>query len=433
MGCDGTAVLRRRSFVAVLIALLACCGVLVPPSRGWTQDALRIAAIVNDDVISVHDLGLRVGFLIATSNLADTPENRARISPVALRALIEDKLKLQEAKRLNIQVTRQEVDAGVARLEAQFGLRPNQLQAALAERGAKIQAVRDQVRAEIAWVKAVRREAQGQVTISDEEVSARLDRMREEAGKPEFRVAEIFLAVDDASREADVRSLAERLLQELKRGASFPALARSFSQSPSAAGGGDLGWEQIESFDPAIRQALVDLGPGDAYGPVRTQTGYQIVLLIERRVAPALTDASVRVVLHRLALPLPADAPDTLVRQRLEEAKALAARARTCDELSAIARDAGSPLPAELGTVDLRQLNPTLQAAVTPLRSGGKTAPFRSPDGAVVLMVCDRIEGSSDQGLRDSARELLENERLTAISRRMLRDLMRQAFVDIRM
>ena len=69
-----------------------------------------IIAIVNDDVISSHDLNSRMALFLATSNAEDTPENRRRLAPEVLRTLIDDVLKRQEMRRRNITVSQSEID-----------------------------------------------------------------------------------------------------------------------------------------------------------------------------------------------------------------------------------------------------------------------------------------------------------------------------------
>lgn len=416
-------------FLIRLIIALAC---LLPVQRPEAQDRQHIVAVVNDDVISANDLAARVSLLLATSNLQDVPENRSRVGPFALRALIDERLKLQEAKRLNVQVSRDDVDQGIARFEAQLGIPPRQLPRVLAYYGVGMQAVRDHIRAEVAWVKAVTKRAQGQVVVSDEDVTARLEQLKQDAGKPEVRVAEIFLPTDNPAKEAEVKALADRLMAELKAGASFPGLARNFSQSPSAAMGGDLGWLRVDDFEPALQSTVADMTAGEAYGPVRTQAGYQIVLMIDRRTAKGITGGGSRVVLSQLVLPVPAGASAAQTKARMDEAKQLAASAKSCEDLRAIGRANGSPLSGELGATDIGQLAPDMQNLVRPLRAGEKTAPFQSKDGIVVLMVCSRTDGDTGGEARDRVRDMLANERLATLSRRMLRDLTREAFVDIR-
>lgn len=356
---------NARAAAACLALLLAptlagvATGIAARPALA--QDALRIAAIVNDEVISVHDLAMRVALLLATTGQEPTPEAQQRAAPHVLRALIDEKLKMQEAKRLNVQVTREEINRALTQIAGQIGVSPDDLPRLLAARGVAISALMDQIEAEIAWVKAVTQSARAQREISDEEVDARIKRINEAAGRPEYRIAEIFLPVDDPENEGEIEALGRRIMTQLRQGISFPALARNYSEGASAATGGDLGWVRPEQLAPEIQAAVQELNPGEVLGPIRSLTGYHIVLLIDKRTTQPIGVAT--------------------------------------------GGDAGNDTRNDTGD-----------------ERGGGTGDETGVQAA---------QAAPD--VRERVRQMLINERLEATSRRMLRDLRREAFVDLRL
>ena len=401
-------------------------------SGALAQTAQRIAAVVNDEVISVHDLDDRLSLLIATSNLEDRPETRRRLVPEVLRMLIDDVLKLQEAKRLNVVVAKEDIDRALERIERQSNLPRGRLREALAAAGLSLTTLIDQVQVEIAWVKAVTRLERGRIDIGEDEIDEALARIRQNAGNPEFWVAEIFLPVDDPADEAEVGQLAGRLAQQVRGGASFPALARNFSQGASAAVGGDLGWVGRGQLAPEIDAAMQRLQPGQISDPIRTTSGYHLIGLRERRIAPGLADSKATVSLHQVYLPVSPDASPADVSARMEEVRKLGEPARTCADLEALNREGAQKVSGSLGEVEIGQLPADIREVVLPLEAGQKSKPFRSANGVVVLMVCDRKGQESVAEQRRTIRRTLEEERLGAAAQRYLRDLRRAAFVDIR-
>src|SRR5262245_37514727 len=93
----------RRLALAATILAAALCGTAA------AQELQRIAAIVNEDVISMYDLNARTELIVVTSRLPDTQEVRQRIQPQILRAMIDERLELQEAKRRNVSVTEADI------------------------------------------------------------------------------------------------------------------------------------------------------------------------------------------------------------------------------------------------------------------------------------------------------------------------------------
>ena len=110
------------------------------------------------------------------------------------------------------------------------------------------------------WGKVIQRRLRPLVEVGDEEVTARMERMRANAGKTEYLVAEIFLRVDDAASESQVENVANSLVAQIKEGANFAAVAQQFSQGAGALQGGDLGWVTQGQLPRELDGALSDLG-----------------------------------------------------------------------------------------------------------------------------------------------------------------------------
>jgi peptidyl-prolyl cis-trans isomerase SurA len=92
-----------------------------------TYPETRIAAVVNDDVISVSDLSSRIRMISLSAAIPDTPEARKRVAAQVLRTLVDEKLELQEAKRKNITASQEEIDKAVSSIAQQNKLTADQL------------------------------------------------------------------------------------------------------------------------------------------------------------------------------------------------------------------------------------------------------------------------------------------------------------------
>src|SRR6202158_3748670 len=260
-----------------------------PPPRGAPGQApagppeMQIAAVVNDEVISMFDLVSRMRMVMFSPSIADTPEMRQRLGAQVLHSLIDEKLELQEAKRQNVTATDSEVNNGLQQIEKQNNMKSGQLNEFMKARGIDRGALVDQLTASIVWAKLVRRQAVQTASISDDEIDTAQKRPKEHAGEPQSRVAEIFLAVDNPAQDEEVRRVAERLSQQMKQGARFSAVATQFSQSATAAVGGDIGWVRPDQLPPELAKAAAQLKPGELSPPIRTAGGYYLMLVIDRR------------------------------------------------------------------------------------------------------------------------------------------------------
>src|SRR5260221_2092543 len=243
----------------------------------------RIAAVVNDDVISIADVTARMRLVFASSNIEDTPESRQRVARQVVRILIDEKLQMQEAKRLNLKVSDEEIAGALGNIEAQNKLPKGGLDKMLAGRGIERGTLVDQLTATLAWGKVVRQNLNRVTPISDEEIDAAIARQRETAHQPRARVAEIFLAVSNPQQDEEVHRFADQLFEQLRQGAHFPALAQQFSQSATAAVGGDIGWVSPSQLANEIGSTVEELSPRQAAPPGRAAGGYYLILVLEKQ------------------------------------------------------------------------------------------------------------------------------------------------------
>jgi peptidyl-prolyl cis-trans isomerase SurA len=422
----------------MLLSKYRLFAVLVPVALVWmlafpasSQQPQGIIAIVNDDVISSHDLNSRLALFLATSNAEDTPENRRRLAPEVLRTLIDDVLKRQEMRRRNITVSQSEIDRALAQVAAQVQIPPDSLPSYLASRGVPMSALVDQVESEIGWLKAINRIAGDRVAIGPEEIEEELTRSRGSDGV-EFRVAEIFLSVDDPTEQPRVEGLARRLVADTRNGANFAALARTFSQGPSATAGGDLGWLPRDELDAQLASVLTTLQPGQVSDPIRGPGGYFILYVADRRSREETPTGRTMVTLQQAFVPVSTTAPtEAELSQKARATQDIAAGANTCAELETRSKESGA-MSRTLGPIDAHQLPPEVQKVISSLAPGESTPPVRVAEGFLVLMLCDRnLEDASTQ--RSVTERRLRDQRLSVIARRQLRDLRRSALLDVRL
>ena len=98
------------------------------------------------------------------------------------------------------------------------------------------------------------------------------------------QVRHILLKPDALHSDAENRIRIEQLEQRIRGGDDFAALARSNSQDTlSAARGGDLGWVSPGELVPPFEQAMDALQPGEVSAPVKSQFGWHLIQVTERR------------------------------------------------------------------------------------------------------------------------------------------------------
>lgn len=414
------------------LAALMFFTVTLAPNWATAQRVQRIAAIVNEDVVSEYDLRARMQVVIISSNLRPSPKLQQRLAQQVLRSLIDERLQLQEAKRRNIRVSKRDMGRAIASIERQNKIRPGSFDSYLRQKRLPKDSVLSQVRARIAWQKLMQRILFPRVTVSDEEVDETLNRLKQRKGQIEFRLSEILLPVDNPESEPDVRRTAQRLAEELRGGANFAAVARQFSQSATASVGGDLGWLQEVIMSNSLRKIAKGMNQGDTVGPVKTLSGVQIYRLTNKRRILAGSEKDVVVDLQQIVLPLDKSSSPTDIDIQTNLAKTLSETVSGCTDHAQAATEISAGGKAKLGKFRLGDLSKPIRDAVVALPIGKASPPVRTGRGIVVLMACSRKEPAGNLPTRKAIKQRLEVERVEILARRFLRDLRSAAIVDMR-
>jgi peptidyl-prolyl cis-trans isomerase SurA len=414
----------RAFLFAVLLSLNA--------ADAMAQDLQRIAAVVNDKIISVRDLKNRTNLVVTISKLPNTQQNHSRLHPQILRLLIQEQLQLQEAERLSIVISDRDLDIGKGMMENQFRVPKGLFDKFFNAKGIDVGSALSQIRASIAWNKLVQRRFANISEVSEEEIDEVVNQFARNIGKPQFLAAEILLPVDNPADENQVHQLAQRLLEEIQKGGNFNAIAQQFSASASGVRGGQIGWISPGQLASELEGPLTELKSGEVSAPIRTLLGYHILKLEERRTLGVADPFKAKVVLKHVFLPLVASAGKSEIARQMSIAETVVAMVQNCDDMDAAAKEVQSPAGSDLGRFSVGELTPMIRDVVTALQPGTPSKPVRLPTGISVMMVCERVEPPSNSPKREEIRPRLRAQKLDILARRYLRNLRREAFIESR-
>lgn len=411
--------------LAVLLLLLLA-GLLAAPLQAAEMTTLKPAIIVNDKVISALQIEMRVKLALVSSGLEDSAETREFLTKQVEQALIDEELQTQEAERLGITADEEEVDATLEQIAQSNGMDLATLERGLERAGILPAYLADQVRAQLLWRTILRREVLPRVIVSDEDIDEAVRRIEARQGQPQRLLAEIFLPIDNPAQAAEVRQTAERVIEQLRRGGGFQALARQVSQSPTAAVGGDLGWVDAGSLPQEVEDALENVIPVQLTPPIVTSNGIYIMLLRDERPTP---ERKLTVSVKMLTFPVANFENRSQVNRAAGRATEAAKALNSCEAVQSVAQrfDAKvEPLPE---TLDVARMPAGLRGVTTGLPIGQASDLFRAPDGIGLAIVCAREDSGIDRAL---VRERLLSEQVDVRSRRYLQDLRRIATVEMR-
>lgn len=414
----------RHILLGAMLALAAAAA----PAPAQERGDRRIAAIVNRDAITLHDLEQRVRLAGLGARLPEAGEARKRLVSEVLRSMINERLQIQEAAKQGLEVTDKEVQDQLADLERRNRMEKGGLVKVLRQRNIDPRTFEDQIRAAIAWNKVVARVIQPTIRVSDDEVATVLKRLLQNKDKLQYRVQEIFLPVDSPGQQARVLQTAQVILAQLRGGASFEILARQFSQTGTASAGGDMGFLFEGQMEPELERTVKQLKTGQVAGPIRGAGGYYIIRLADRRTIDGRNPDVKTIAVAQAALRLPPTPTAAQTKDVHDKLAKIAAEAKTCDGLVKAVQAAGG-VGRVVDNLVFEAQRPQIKALIGPLKTNQVSRPFLEAGAYSVYMRCPDETKPPDE---KDVREALIRQRLGAVAERYLKELRRSAYVDIR-
>jgi len=392
---------------------------------------VKATVIVNGEVITQTDIDQRLA-LLAIANNTPIPANEIeRLRQQVLSNLIDETLQIQAAKAEEIEITDSDIDKTVARVAGTAKQTPTQMADYLKSRGSSIRSIRRQIQGEIAWRRLQSKKIESTVSVGDEEVQAVINKLNASKGAEEFRVGEIFLSAN-SSNDAEVQANMAKLFSALQQGGSFVGYARQFSQSSSAAVGGDLGWMRPEQLPDPLANAIKQMRPGMISAPIKVTGGYSIVAVQDVRKILTADPRNSLLTLKQVSISFPKGTTREQAEPTLGRFAQGVANIGGCGGAEKIAGEFNGEV-VESDQVKLRDLPPALQEMMLQMQVGQATRPFGSiEEGVRVLVLCGRDEVDPSAPSFDQVYAQLNEERVNLRSRRYLRDLRRDAVIDFR-
>jgi peptidyl-prolyl cis-trans isomerase SurA len=284
----------QRFLAVCLIVLIA--GMIVPAAAQAQQVVNRVVAVVDDDVITSQDVSKMVARLDAALKPArDENEKEMRktqLERMAVETLIEERMLIKEAKRLNITISDREVNGYIERLQKNNNLTDEEFRKRLSSQGVSYQDYREDLRSRLLKHRVLTREVHSQVVISDEQVE---EFLKEQGKGPveseEVTVRALFLKIPENPMPESVdvlRKKAEELKNQAMEKDNMAELADKNSEGPGAGKGGMLGPLAVADLLPPMRQALIGLKEGD-YSKVIEVPGSLVFMQLVKRSKKTIT------------------------------------------------------------------------------------------------------------------------------------------------
>jgi peptidyl-prolyl cis-trans isomerase SurA len=419
-------------------------GFTPPVPVGQTSNAPidSIAVVVNDDVITRHELAERVKTVVQRMKAQNVQlPSDADLQRQILERMIVERAQLQLAKEMGVRVDDNQLDRTISRIAEQQKLTVQQMRNQLEKDGTSFAAFREEIREEIIMTRLREHEVDAKINISDAEVDAYIAAEKAAAAEQfELNISQILIRIpENASPEviAQRKARADEVMRQLRVGADFAKMAATYSDSSDALKGGEVGWRSPDRLPPVFADALSKLKPGQTTQVMKSVTGFHILKLVDKRsVAEAQAAASVQQThaRHILIKVTPAVSAADAKRKLTELKERLDNKAAKFEELARLfSNDGSAGKGGDLGWLYPGDTVPEFEAAMNSLKIGEVSQPVETSFGFHLIEVLERkTEDVSKEKQRNAARNAIRERKLEEATEDWQRQVRDRAYVEYR-
>ncbi len=417
----------------------------LPPASSNAKVIDSVYVIVNDEVITRREVDNRVNEISArlraqNAQLPDPEDLRRQV----VEAMITERAQLQLGKEYGIRVSDIELDRAIGRIAESQKMSVQEMRNQMEKEGMTFAQFREQIRNEIVMQRLVDHEVDAKIQVSDAEIDTYMAAEKAAAAdRVEVDISQILVRIpENASPEqiAARKARADEVARQLRTGADFAKMATTYSESPDALQGGAVGWRDPNRLPTLFSGELGKLQPGQVTPVMRTNVGFHILKLNNRRKPQTAQEQGQDAVVQQTharhimlkVTPTQSEADD---RKKLLELKAkIESKQASFEDLARQnSQDSYAAKGGDMGWVEAGDVPDELAAVIAKLQPGEISEPVKSPFGMHIVQVVERkTQDTSKDKERAMARQVLTERKRQEAMEDWARQIRDRAYVEFR-
>lgn len=424
------------------LRILAASLVLAAGAGVHAQDEVfldGIVAVVNEGVVLRSELDRQVE-AISTQllvNNVELPPADVLESQILERLIIEE-LQIQRAERLGIEISDDMVNAGISRVAQRAGITLAQLPETLAAEGIDYIAYRESVRREMTLDQLRQRDLMGRISVTKEEAEQYLA-TESASDNNEYEISQILIPAPsdaDPDKLEELKKKIDDIHAQLEDGKDFGSMAVSFSAGQNALTGGKIGWRKHSELPKQFADAVATLTPGNFSAPIRSNSGFHIVRLDNKRgdsrppvIVTEFMARHILVEVNEIRTDAAAEAKAQTLYERIRDGEDFTEIARNESDDRGSATSGG-----KLGWSGPGMFVPPFEAKLNELEIGELSEPVKTKFGYHVIELMDKRQSDkTEEALLNQAAGQIRVRKAQEETESWLLRMRDEAFVDIRL
>ena len=403
---------------------------LLAQNSSEANNLLSIVAIVNDEPITMMDLDARIRLIIISSNLPNNLETRKNLSGQVLQSLISERLQHQEARKLGIRVTNQEVENNIKFIEKQNNMPENQLIETLFKNGVPKSALPIRLKSNLIMQKLLQNIIRPKVVINNNEVNNEYNNLLANNGKMEYKFSEISFNFSNLSKKKDIILIAKQIRKKIMEEKNFEVIGKRIQENGTGFYKNN-DWILANKINKDIYLQIDSIEKDEISELVITNTGVSIIKINGKREfkIPELSQNVSDIAFISTDLPINKNKIDLFIEDIKDKTKNI----KSCDEMIELSKIYGNKKGKYLGKILLKKLPKYFIEELKDLNINQPSKPIVADDGIYVTMICNYNKDlNQEYALKEMIKDNIRNRSTQILKERYLLDLNRKALIDVR-
>jgi len=435
----------RTLFAVMVLALLWSIGVAAAPAPSGTtsrtsqpQTLDRIVAVVNDGVITQHQLNSRV-----RSATMQLQRQKVQLPPgdmlrqQVLEQMITERTQVQVAQEAGVRIEDTELEQALNRIAANQKMSTQQMRQMVEKDGIAWPDFREEIRSQMMIARVREREVDAKINVTPGEVDNFLANQAATGSGEEVHLAHIVIRIPEGASPETLNKLRMKAVSiddQAKAGRDFGQLAATYSESNDAMQGGDLGFRPVDSLPQVMSSAIANLKPGQVSDVVRSPSGFHIVKLLARRGGGSALPQVQQTHARHILIKVTEITSEAEARQKINQVHV---RLKNGEDFPTLAKlysqDGSAQKGGDLGWLYPGDTVPAFDQAMNALKIGEISNPVQSQFGFHIIQVLERrTTDVSQERQRQRATMALRQRKLEEANQEWVRQVRDRAYVEIR-
>ena len=417
----------------------------LPPASSNAKVIDSIHVVVNDEVITKNEVRNRLAQTVQNLKARNMQlPDQSVLERQVVESMIVERAQIQLAKEMGVRVSDRQLDATIGRIAENQKMSVQDMRNQMEKEGMPFAQFREDIRNEIMLSQLREHEVDAKIQVSEAEIDTYLVASKAAAAeRVEMNLAQILIAVPENALPEQIaarRARAEEVARQLRTGADFAKMAATYSDSPDALKGGEIGWRDPDRLPPVFATELRKLSAGQVTPIIKTNVGFHLLRMADKRSLAEAAQAGKEVIQqthasHILMKPTPTMDVAAVKRKLLEIKEKIANNAGTFEDLARqYSQDNTTAVKGgDLGWLAPGDAGPEFDQVFATLKPGEISDVIESPFGYHLIRVAERkSEDVSQQKERAQARQVLRERKVQEAMEDWIRQVRDRAYVEFR-